>query len=116
MDGFGFLFAYLILGLFLFISLKKNFRFETVEKLGENSYAIYLVHFLIINGLREILPQQAGLVNFLVAFALTTLISFLFALIINVIIERRVQRLVAFITKPRTLKLSATENRGTSPL
>jgi peptidoglycan/LPS O-acetylase OafA/YrhL len=86
-----------------------------VEKLGENSYAIYLVHFLIINGLQKILPNQAGLVNFLVAFALTTLTSLLFALIIHAIIERRVQRLVAFITNHRTPKSNTTNNRGTSP-
>jgi len=115
-DGFGFLFAYLILGLFVFICLKENVRSELVEKLGANSYAIYLIHFLVINSLIEILPQQAGLANFLIAFALTTLISFLIALIIHVIIERRIQRLVALITKPRTPKPSASENAGTSPL
>jgi hypothetical protein len=58
----------------------------------------------VLDSLQKMLPLQAGPVNFLVVFALTTLISFSLALIIHMLIERKVQRLVTFITKPKLIQ------------
>ena len=47
-EGFGFLLAYITLGIFVYVCIKTNIRFKAIEKLKKNSYAIYLVHFFSI--------------------------------------------------------------------
>ena len=99
--GFGFLSVTLTLGLFVYFSVRSNLRFKSVETLGKNSYAIYLVHFFVLYILKKMMPIHSGVLAWLIAIALTTLLSYVLALIVYVIIETRVHRFVQAITQPK---------------
>jgi peptidoglycan/LPS O-acetylase OafA/YrhL len=103
--GFGFLAVYIALGMFVYVCIKANIRFKTIEKIGKSSYAIYLVHFLVLHYLQEIMPLKTGLSAFLVGITLTTFISYLLAFIIFKFIESNVQHFVDMITKPKITRL-----------
>jgi exopolysaccharide production protein ExoZ len=103
-EGFGFLVACIALGVFVYVCLKKNIRFRSIEELGKKSYAIYLVHFLILRYLQEIMPLKTGLPVLLFSIALTALISYFFAIIIFNFIESNVQHFVGVITKPKIIQ------------
>jgi len=100
-EGFGFLAVYISLGMFVYVCIKANIRFKTIEKLGKSSYAIYLVHSLVLHYLQEIMPLKTGLSALLVGITLTTFISYFLAFIIFKFIESNVQHFVNFITKPK---------------
>ena len=98
-EGFEFLGVYIALGIFVYFCIKANIRFKAVEKLGKSSYAIYLVHFMVLHYLQEILPFKSGLPALLAGITLTTLISYFLAFIIFKLIESNVQHFVDVITK-----------------
>ena len=97
--GFGFLAVYLTLGMFVYVCMKANIRFNPIEKLGKHSYAIYLVHFLVLHYLQEIMPLKTGLSALLFGITLTTFISYLLAFIIFKFIESYVNHFVDVIIK-----------------
>jgi peptidoglycan/LPS O-acetylase OafA/YrhL len=89
-DGIKFLAVYLAIGLFTYICIKKNIRFNLIEKLGKNSYAIYLLHFLILNLLQKIMPIQAGVIALTTSIILTILISYFLSLFIHKFFEIKI--------------------------
>ena len=99
--GFGFLVISIALGMFVYVCIKANIRLKTIENLGKSSYAIYLVHFLVLHYLQKIIPLKTGLSALLVGITLTTLISYFLAFIIFKFIESNIQKFVDLITKPK---------------
>lgn len=99
--GFGFLASYLALGGFVFACIKLNARFTPFELLGRNSYAIYLVHFLVLHYLQKILPMPAGLLALVTGMTLAILISYAISRLTFVLIENRVQDFANRVTRPR---------------
>ena len=97
-EGFAFLTVFIALGAFISICIKANIRFKAVEELGKRSYAIYLVHFLVLHCLREIISLETGLLAFLISLPLVILISYALSLVMLQLIESRVQRFVDTIT------------------
>ena len=104
-EGFGFLAVYLALGIFAYVCIKLNLKFKAIEMLGKSSYAIYLVHFLVLHYLKEIIPIKSGLLALLVGIILTTIFSYFLALIIFKLIESNVQHFVDSISKPKATQL-----------
>ena len=97
-DGVVFAVLYLTLAAFVFTSIKLNFRFKPFELLGRNSYAIYLVHFLVLDVLQKILPLQAGLAALFIGITLTILISYFFSIISYRLLEKKIHLFVTDIT------------------
>lgn len=102
-DEFGFLVIYTILGMFVFACVRMNLRFKPLELLGRNSYAIYLVHFLVLHYLQKMLLIKTGLIALLLGFAFTALISYLLSMLIYELIEKNVQSLAHRITRPKAM-------------
>ncbi len=98
-QDFGFLVVCLVIGVFVRVSVAKNVRCAIIEKLGVNSYAIYLVHFSILHYLKIIIEFWTSSINLFVGMILTTVLSFLLARVINLMIETKVQGFVKHITK-----------------
>jgi exopolysaccharide production protein ExoZ len=99
--GFGFLAVYTLIGIFVYGCIKMNVRFNYIEKIGKQSYAIYLTHFLVLHYLKIIIPYKLGLPSLLIGIMLTIFISYVLALIIFRFIESKVQYFVDRITKPK---------------
>jgi len=99
-EGFGFLAVCMALGVFVYGAMRLGPRFKPLEKLGQNSYAIYLVHFMVLHYWRGLSPWQAGLPALVLAVGVITLASYGLALLIHAVVEKRVQRFVEAITRP----------------
>ena len=99
-EGFGFLAVCMALGVFVYGAMRLGPRFKPLEKLGQNSYAIYLVHFMVLHYWRGLSPWQAGLPALALAVVVITLTSYGLALLIHALVEKRVQRFVEAITRP----------------
>jgi len=99
-EGFGFLVVCMGLGVFVYGAMRLQPRFKPLERLGQNSYAIYLVHFMVLHYWRGLSPWQAGLPAFVLAVAVITLTSYGLALLIHAVLEKPVQRWVETITRP----------------
>jgi exopolysaccharide production protein ExoZ len=93
-DGLGFLISYLTLAIFVYCCIKANLRMGLFEQLGKNSYAIYLTHFLVLHYLIKIAPIESGLLAFLFGIIFTTSISYVFSVVIYLLLETKVQRYV----------------------
>jgi len=100
-EGFGFLAAYMAIGIFVYACIKANLKFKSIEKIGKSSYAIYLVHFLVLHYLHEVTPLKTGPLALLIGIGLTTLISYFLAFIIFKVIESNVQNFVDAVTTPK---------------
>jgi peptidoglycan/LPS O-acetylase OafA/YrhL len=78
-------------------------RWQPLEALGRNSYSMYLSHFAVIAGLRQIWPLADGLVSLLLAYAVTAALSYLVARATWQLVERHAQdlahRLTASVTR-----------------
>src|SRR5262249_43503598 len=98
---FNYLIINLVLGAFVVGSIRLGVHWSPLEALGRNSYSMYLSHFAVIYGLRQLWPLADGLVSLLVAGALTALISYLISIATYRLIERRAQALAQRLTSAR---------------
>lgn len=96
--GFSFFLRYMLLGVFAFTCIKLNVKFLPLELLGRSSYAIYIVHFLVLHFLQQTLPIPPGLMAFVVGLTLTTLISYVISKATFFLIENRVQYFADTVT------------------
>jgi exopolysaccharide production protein ExoZ len=88
--------------LLIFIVLRLQLMFTPLEKLGKNSYAIYLSHFAVINlaavifGINDC--DRGGVMSFTSAMILVTLISYFISVMSYQILEKRLHNLAAKLT------------------
>src|SRR5207302_236151 len=76
-------------------------RLQPLEALGRNSYSMYLSHFAVIFGLRQIWPFADGLVSLLLAYAVTGALSYLVARATWHLVERHAQDLAHRLTSSK---------------
>ena len=95
---FNYLIVNLFLGGFVFGCIRLAIRWRAIEALGRNSYSMYLSHFAVIHGLRQLWPPADGLASLLLAGALTALISYLVSIATYRLIEQRAQALAQRLT------------------
>ena len=100
-NGLGFLLVYLSLSVLVVFCITKKVHFKPIEALGKNSYAMYLIHFLVISFVYRLLPEKMGLMMWLTAMCLTVLISYVLSKIIYFLIESRIQLLANRLTVGR---------------
>ena len=98
-EGCGFLLVYLALGALVYGCIKFGLGFKPLEKLGQNSYAIYLVHFMVLHYWKALSPLQAGLPAFVLGVVVVALGSYALALLAHALVEKRVQSWVHGITQ-----------------
>ena len=93
----------LVLGAFVFGCIRLAIRLQPLEALGRNSYSMYLSHFAVIFGLRQIWPFADGLASLLLAYVVTAASSYLVARTTWHLVERHAQdlahRLTVSVTK-----------------
>jgi peptidoglycan/LPS O-acetylase OafA/YrhL len=95
---FNYLMINLVLGAGVAGCIKLAMRFQPIEALGRNSYSMYLSHFAVIAGLRQIWPLADGLVSLLIAYVVTAALSYLVARATWHLVERRAQDLAHRLT------------------
>jgi peptidoglycan/LPS O-acetylase OafA/YrhL len=88
---FNYLMINLVLGALVAGCIRLAIRCRPIEALGRNSYSMYLSHFAVIYGLRQIWPLTDGLVSLLIAYAVTAALSYLVARATWHLVERRAQ-------------------------
>ncbi|MGL9621300.1 acyltransferase [Bradyrhizobium sp. U531] len=96
---FNYLMINLVLGALVVGCIKLAIRFQPLEALGRNSYSMYLSHFAVIWGLRQLWPLADGLVSLLIAYVVTAALSYLVARATWHLVERRAQDLAHRLTK-----------------
>jgi peptidoglycan/LPS O-acetylase OafA/YrhL len=97
---FNYLMINLVLGALVGLCIRFALRFSPLEALGRSSYAMYLGHFAVIFGLRQIWPLPDGLASLLAAYAVTAALSYLLARATWHLVERRAQHLAHRLTSP----------------
>ncbi|QPF90212.1 acyltransferase family protein [Bradyrhizobium commune] len=101
---FNYLMINLVLGALVFWCIRFAIRSGPIEALGRNSYSMYLSHFAVIFGLRQVWPLADGLPSLLLAYVVTAALSYLVARATWHLVERRAQdlahRLTALAAKP----------------
>jgi exopolysaccharide production protein ExoZ len=105
---FNYLMINLVLGAGAAGSIRFAIRLQPLEALGRNSYSMYLSHFAVIYGLRQIWPLADGLVSLLVAYAVTAALSYLVARTTWHSVERPAQNLAHRLTAS-TVKTARAE-------
>lgn len=90
---FNYLVINLVLGALVFWCIRLATRLQPLEALGRNSYSMYLSHFAVIFGLRQVWPFADGLASLLIAYVVTAALSYLVARATWHLIERRAQDL-----------------------
>ncbi|WP_441234191.1 acyltransferase family protein [Bradyrhizobium sp. 930_D9_N1_4] len=95
---FNYLMINLVLGALVAGCIKLATRFRPVEALGRNSYSMYLSHFAVIAGLRQVWPLADGLVSLLIAYVVTAALSYLVARATWHLVERHAQDLAHRLT------------------
>lgn len=95
---FNYLMINLVLGALVAGCIKLAIRFQPIEALGRNSYSMYLSHFAVIYGLRQVWPLADGLVSLLIAYAVTAALSYLVARATWHLVERHAQDLAHRLT------------------
>ncbi|EJN11230.1 putative acyltransferase [Bradyrhizobium sp. YR681] len=95
---FNYLMINLVLGALVAGCIKLAIRLRPVEALGRNSYSMYLSHFAVIYGLRQIWPLADGLVSLLIAYSVTAALSYLVARASWYLVERHAQALAHRLT------------------
>jgi peptidoglycan/LPS O-acetylase OafA/YrhL len=95
---FNYLMINLVLGALVLLCIRFALRFAPLEALGQNSYAMYLGHFVVIAGLRRIWPLPDGLLSLLLAYAATAALSYLVARATWHLVERHAQHLAHRLT------------------
>lgn len=104
---FNYLMINLVLGAGVAGCIRLAIRWQPIEALGRNSYSMYLSHFAVIFGLRQIWPLADGLVSLLIAYVVTAALSYLAARATWHLVERHAQDLAHRLT-------SAGSNRSTT--
>lgn len=99
---FNYLVINLVLGALVFWCIRLAMRLRPLEALGRNSYSMYLSHFAVIWGLRQVWPLADGLVSLLLAYVVTAALSYLVARATWHLVERRAQDLAHRLTAPTT--------------
>ncbi|TFV42449.1 acyltransferase [Bradyrhizobium frederickii] len=95
---FNYLMINLVLAALVTGCIKLAVRFQPLEALGRNSYSMYLSHFAVIYGLRQLWPLADGLISLLIAYAVTAALSYLVARATWHLVERRAQDLAHRLT------------------
>jgi len=95
---FNYLMINLALGAGVASCIRFAIRWQPIEALGRNSYSMYLSHFAVILGLRQIWPLPDGLVSLLIVYAVTTALSYLVARATWHLVERHAQDLAHRLT------------------
>lgn len=95
---FNYLVINLVLGALVFWCIRLATRLQPLEALGRNSYSMYLSHFAVIFGLRQIWPLADGLVSLLLAYVVTAALSYLVARATWHLVERHAQDLARRLT------------------
>lgn len=95
---FNYLMINLALGAGVAGCIRFAIRWQPIEALGRNSYSMYLSHFAVILGLRQIWPLPDGLVSLLIVYAVTTALSYLVARATWHLVERHAQDLAHRLT------------------
>ncbi|MBR0781563.1 acyltransferase family protein [Bradyrhizobium iriomotense] len=95
---FNYLMINLVLGTGVAGCIRLAIRWSPIEALGRNSYSMYLSHFAVIYGLRQIWPLADGLASLLVAYAVTAALSYLVARATWHLVEQRAQDLAHRLT------------------
>ncbi|WP_375310658.1 acyltransferase [Bradyrhizobium sp. A5] len=104
---FNYLMINLALGAGVAGCIRFAIRWQPIEALGRNSYSMYLSHFAVILGLRQIWPLADGLVSLLIVYAVTAALSYLVARATWHLVERHAQDLAHRLTAS-----TATTTRG----
>ena len=99
---FNYLVINLVLGALVFWCIRLAIRLQPLEALGRSSYSMYLSHFAVIFGLRQVWPLADGLTSLLFAYAVTAALSYLVARATWHLIERRAQDLAHRLTSSAT--------------
>lgn len=95
---FNYLIINLVLGALVVGCIKLAIHFQPLEALGRNSYSMYLSHFAVIYGLRQLWPLADGLISLLIAYTVTAALSYLVARATWHLVERRAQNLAHRLT------------------
>ncbi|TYL82225.1 acyltransferase family protein [Bradyrhizobium cytisi] len=95
---FNYLVINLVLGALVFWCIRLAIRLQPLEALGRNSYSMYLSHFAVIFGLRQIWPFADGLASLLLAYVVTAALSYLVARATWHLVERHAQDLAHRLT------------------
>jgi peptidoglycan/LPS O-acetylase OafA/YrhL len=95
---FNYLLINLVLGAFVFWCIRLAARFQPLEALGRNSYSMYLSHFAVIFGLRQVWPFLDGLSSLLLAYVVIAALSYLVARATWHLVERHAQDLAHRLT------------------
>ncbi|GGI26185.1 acyltransferase family protein [Bradyrhizobium guangdongense] len=95
---FNYLVINLVLGACVFWCIRLAARFRPLEALGRNSYSMYLSHFAVIFGLRQIWPFVDGFASLLLAYVVTAALSYLVARATWHLVERHAQDLAHRLT------------------
>ncbi len=95
---FNYLMINLVLGALVFWCIRLAIRLQLLEALGRNSYSMYLSHFAVIFGLRQVWPFADGLTSLLLAYVVVAALSYLVARATWHLIERRAQDLAHRLT------------------
>ena len=99
---FNYLVINLVLGALVFWCIRLAIRLQPIEALGRSSYSMYLSHFAVIFGLRQVWPLADGLISLLLAYVVTAALSYLVARATWHLIERRAQDLAHRLTSSAT--------------
>ncbi|SEN38909.1 acyltransferase [Bradyrhizobium sp. OK095] len=99
---FNYLMINLVLGAGVAGCIHFAIRLQPLEALGRNSYSMYLSHFAVIFGLRQIWPLADGLVSLLIAYVVTAALSYLVARATWHLVERHAQDLAHRLTSATT--------------
>jgi exopolysaccharide production protein ExoZ len=99
---FNYLVINLVLGALVFWCIRLAMRLQPIEALGRSSYSMYLSHFAVIFGLRQVWPLADGLISLLLAYVVTAALSYLVARATWQLVERRAQDLAHRLTSSAT--------------
>ncbi|MGY4291765.1 exopolysaccharide production protein ExoZ [Bradyrhizobium sp. LM2.7] len=99
---FNYLMINLVLGAGVAGCIRFAIRWRPLEALGRNSYSMYLSHFAVICGLRQVWPLADGLISLLLAYVVIAALSYVVARATWHLIERRTQDLAHRLTSSAT--------------
>lgn len=99
---FFYLLQNLALACFVTLSLAFAVRSQALEKLGQQSYAIYLIHFFVLHEVVAALPLRPGATSLVLQASLTLGISYFVAVAIHEFIEKPVHAFGKWLTSPES--------------